>query len=207
MGTIAGKALDRAVDAALAAVDDYAMGTSGVQKAAAGIARRLKDLGIDYAIVGAIALDVYGFRRLTEDVDVLITRDGLARFKDEWLGRGYVEVFPGGKAVRDTEHNVRIDFLVAGEYPGDGKPKPVAFPEPGDVVVAGERHRTISLKALIELKLASGMTAPHRMRDLDDVMRLIRANGLPSAFVEELTPYVRDKFAELWELAQIDEDY
>ena len=207
MSTLAGKALDRAIDAALEAADKYAMGTSDVQKAAASIAKRLADLGVDYAIAGAIALDVHGFRRLTQDVDVLISREGLARFKTQWLGRGYVDVFRGSKAVRDTEHDVRIDFLIAGDFPGDGEPKPVAFPEPQDVVVAGERYRSISLKALIELKLASGMTAAHRMRDLDDVMRLIRANGLAREFGDELAPYVRAKNTELWELAQIDEDY
>jgi len=30
---------------------------------------------------------------------------------------------------------VRIEFLVSGQYPGDGKPKPVAFPDPADVAV------------------------------------------------------------------------
>ena len=45
-------------------------------------------------------------------------------------GLGYVPPFSGSKNLRDTEHGVRIEFLIAGEFPGDGKPKPVAFPEP-----------------------------------------------------------------------------
>jgi hypothetical protein len=32
---------------------------------------------------------------------------------------------------RDTERGVRVEFLVAGDFPGDGGPKPVAFPDPG----------------------------------------------------------------------------
>ncbi len=85
----------------------------------------------------ASAVIAFGYQRLTVDVDVLIRRDDLARFKEQWLGRGYVEVRPGGKAVRDTANNVRIDFLLAGDFPGDGKPKPVAFPEPAMAVASG----------------------------------------------------------------------
>jgi hypothetical protein len=50
---------------------------------------------------------------------------------------------------------------------------------------------------LVELKLASGMTAPHRLKDLADVLELIRARHLPADFAESLHPYVREKFAEL----------
>jgi len=60
---------------------------------------------------------------------------------------------------------------------------------------------------LLELKLASGMTAAHRPRDLDDVIQLIRVNGLPAGYGEQLNPYVQGKFAELWKAAQVDEEY
>lgn len=60
----------------------------------------------------------------------------------------------------------------------------------------------LNFTILIELKLASGMTAPHRMQDLTDVMRLIRANKIPRDFASSLNPYVRAKFDELWQVAQ-----
>jgi hypothetical protein len=46
------------------------------------------------------------------------------------------------------------------------------------------------------------MTAPHRLKDLADVLELIRARSLPVGFAEALDPYVRDKFRELWRAAQ-----
>ena len=49
----------------------------------------------------------------------------------------------------------------------------------------------------MELKLASGMTAPHRLKDLADVLELIRARQLPASFGDSLDPFVREKFAEL----------
>jgi hypothetical protein len=197
-----GQELDRRVDAVLGFLGDFFMSKSPVHLAAEEIARHLEDAGIDYAIAGALSLGVHGFVRATEDVDIIVTREGLEAFKERWLGRGYVNLREGGKPVRDTTHNVRIDFLLAGDYPGDGKPKPVRVPEPKTASVVGERYRVVSLPTLIQLKLASGMTAPHRMQDLTDVMRLIHTANLPREFAEQLDPYVRDKFAELWQIAQ-----
>lgn len=196
------------MEAVLASVGEFFMGRSPLHAAAEGIARRLRESGIDYAIAGALSLGAHGFVRATEDVDVLITRDGMQRFKGEWLGRGYVNLREGGKAVRDTEHGVKIDFLLTGEYPGDGKPKPVVFPDPRVAGIETDPYpyRVLALPMLIELKLASGMTAPHRLHDLADVMRLIRAASIPRDFAGELHPYVREKFDELWVVAQHPDD-
>jgi len=203
-----GEALDRRVDAVLEFLGAYFMNKSPVHLAAEDIARHLEEAGVDYAIAGALSLGVHGFVRATEDVDIIVTREGLEKFKERWLGRGYVNLRAGGKPVRDTTHNVRIDFLISGDFPGDGKPKPVAVPAPSATSIAGEKYRVISLPTLIELKLASGMTAPHRMQDLTDVMRLIHVAQIPREFGEQLNPYVREKFAELWQLAQhADDEY
>ena len=92
-------------------------------------------------------------------------------------------------------------MLITGEYPGDGKPKPIAFPDP-TTAEAGASYRLVSLAQLIEMKLASGMTAPHRLKDLADVLELIRAAKLPLSFEESLHPYVREKYRELHHAAQ-----
>jgi hypothetical protein len=201
--------IDARMDALLSSAGAYFMEQSPVHHAAEEIARRLEEAGIDYVIAGALSLGFHGYRRLTEDVDVILTREGLEKFKGAWLGRGYVNLRPGGKAVRDTSSNVRIDFLLTGEFPGDGKPKPVVVPAPAEAAEAGEKYRVLSLPRLVELKLASGMTAPHRLKDLADVQELIRKASVPRDLVEKLDPYVRDKFIELWETAQQspDEEY
>ena len=123
-----------------------------------------------------------------------------------WLGRGYLEKFPGSKGLRDTTCNVGIDVVLTGEYPGDGEAKPVSFPDPADVAVAGEHFALLPLPALIELKLASGMTAPHRLRDLADVLELIRIHGLSEGDAADLDPFVREKYLELWRAARGAED-
>jgi len=178
------------------------MGEADVQRALERLGRLLDDHGIPYAIVGALALNEWGYRRVTVDVDVLLTADGLQRLKSEALGRGYLEKFPGSRGLRDTEAGVGIDVLLTGEFPGDGKPKAVAFPDPAVVAIRGRRVALLPLPKLIELKLASGMSAPHRLKDLADVLELIKALDLPRQTGDALDPSVRGKFDELWLAAQ-----
>jgi hypothetical protein len=191
----------------LSRADAYFMSKSPLHDAARAIAGAFDAAGIPYAVAGALALAVHGHARMTTDVDILVRREDLEAFKREWLGRGYVEVTKGLKAVRDTVRNVKIDFLIAGDFPGDGAPKPVAFPDPATQTSTADGYRVVDLRTLLELKLASGMTAPHRPRDLADVIDLVRARKLPLELATDLDPYVRDKFLELWQLAQIEDDY
>jgi hypothetical protein len=55
----------------------------------------------------------------------------------------------------------------------------------------------LTLEKLIELKLASGMTAPHRLKDLADVQEIIKIKSLGADFAEKLNPYVREKYLDL----------
>ena len=180
-----------------------------VHRALTKIIRELEDADLPYAIAGAMALNWFGYRRVTSDVDVLLTRDGLSALKARVLGRGCLEKFPGSKGLRDTENNVGIEFLLTGEYPGDGKAKSVAFPDPATIAVVTETGRFLPLAKLVELKLASGLSAPHRLKDLSDVLELVRAAHLPRDLTNQLDPSVRAKFEELWDAAQTapNEDY
>lgn len=175
-------------------------GKSAVQDTLFKVARRLNELSIPYAVAGGMALFRHGFRRFTEDVDILVTREGLKVIHERLEGLGYVPPFTGSKNLRDAEHGVRIEFLIAGEYPGDGKPKPIAFPDPAEAGVEIEGVTYLSLPRLVELKLASGMTGGvTRMKDLADVIALIQALALPAEFGDALNPFVRAKYRELWE--------
>jgi hypothetical protein len=146
----------------VADAERFFMGEAQVQKALEKLARALDALRIRYAVVGALALNEFGHRRVTVDIDVVLT----------------------------------------GAYPGDGRPKPVAFPDPGTVATRGTRVALLPLTTLIELKLASGMTAPHRLKDLADVLEVIRTLDLPVSFAADVHEYVREKYVELWHAAQ-----
>ena len=170
---------------------------SSVFRSLTKIARRLDDLGIPYVLVGGMAMFLHGYRRFTEDVDLLVTRDSLKLIHEKLEGLGYLPPFAGSKHLRDTETGVKIEFLVAGDFPGDGLPKPVAFPDPIDVTVEEDGVRLLALPTLIELKLASGMTNPNRLKDLGDVQELIKTLNLGDGIATNLNPFVRDKYLEL----------
>ena len=161
---------------------------SSVQRSLERIARRLDELEIPYAVAGALAMFHHGYRRFTELVDLLVTRQGLKKIHEELEGLGYVPPFIGSKHLRDAESGVRIEFIVTGAYPGDGKPKPVAFPDPDSVAIEDQGIRFLNLRSLLELKLASGMSNPQRGRDLVDVQEMIRVLELSDEFGDGLNP-------------------
>lgn len=183
-------------------VDEFFMESSPVHKTLDDIARCWSEEQIDHAIIGGMALALHGFIRPTEDVALLMNPQGLKKFHTELLGRGYVPVFPAArKQFRNTE--TKVEVITTGEYPGDGKPKPVAFPEPRDVAINVGGYRVVRLESLIELKLASGLTAEHRkLRDLADVQQLIEILNLPLDLSGRLDASVRDEYLRLWSLAQ-----
>ncbi len=167
------------------------------------LSARLKKAGISYAVIGALALREHGFVRATTDIDLLMTADGLQTFQSECVGAGFIPAFPGArKRFRHAESGVKIDIIIAGEYPGDGQPKSVIFPDPRAVSFEKDGISFLKLVTLIELKLASGMTAPHRLHDLADVQRLIRESSLPKSLSEQLDESVRSAYLDLWDKAQ-----
>ena len=178
------------------------MGTSDVHITLARLTRQLEALQIPYAVCGGMALNAHGYQRATTDLDVVVSAEGLARFKAESLGRGWVEKFPGSRGVRDADNKVKVDFLVTGGIPGDGTPHGVTFPNPTEAAIEIAGVRYVSLAKLIEMKIACALTSPQRPRDLDDVIRLIEANRLGEHFGAQLHPYVHRKYGELWRLAQ-----
>jgi len=184
---------------ALSEASDFFSGGGGVQESLRRITRRLEELSIPYAVAGGMALFQHGHRRFTEDIDILVSREGLRAVHEHLDGLGYVPPFAGSKNLKDVQSGVRIEFLITGDYPGDGKPKPVAFADPADVSVVIDGIRYLNLPTLVEMKLASGMTNVLRTKDIGDVVELIQVLKLPSDFVQKLNPYVREKYTELWQ--------
>jgi hypothetical protein len=180
----------------------FFMGVADVHQALYKLAGLLEADGLPYAIIGALALNEYGHRRVTVDVDLVMRETDLREFKRRHLGHGYVERVAGTGRLLDTDFGVHVDVLSTGRFPGDDKPKPIAFPDPATEAVRGARFALLPMPRWIELKLASGMVAAHRLKDLADVQELIRSAKLPLSAADDLHPWVRDKFVELWHQAQ-----
>jgi hypothetical protein len=181
----------------------YFMGQGQLNNALSRLAADMKARGIDYMVIGAVALMAYGYPRFTEDIDLVMTPEGLEKFHSELIGLGYVTAFPGAKKrLRSAPEGVSIEVIMTGEYPGDGRPKPVSFPIPAGASIEIDGVQVVTLEKLIELKLASGMTAPDRLKDLADVQELIKIRQLDSDFAERLNPYVQEQYLNLWRMVE-----
>ncbi len=188
-------------DISLRKVDDFFMGRSPVHDTLLDLVRRLGEAEIDYALIGGLALNLHGYERVTVDVDILMTREGLEKFRESFVGLGYVPAHPGAKKhFKNTATGIRVEIITAGEYPGDGQPKDVSFPDPSQIAEDIDGIKVIRLASLIELKLASGLSAPHRIKDIADVQQLIERLDLPLDLGQQLNPSVRDEYARLWQV-------
>jgi hypothetical protein len=166
------------------------------------LADRLEQLGVPYAVVGAMAVNAHGARRTTDDVDILVTREGFEHFKKELAGKEYERVQGRSRRFVDKVNGGSLDFLIAGLFPGSGRPGPVAFPDPATVSEEIEKLRVIRLPELIELKLAA-----RRFYDFGDVVALIRVHNLDESFADRLHESVRRDYMECLEEKRREDSY
>ena len=162
---------------------------------------RLNDAGVEYIVIGGLALNVYNYPRQTIDVNIVLRPEDYEKFKNLYEQSVYNSVKTASRRFVDPESGVTIDILVAGELAGRrSKNHSVRFPDPAEA----EEHdelATVSLSRLIELKLVTW-----RFKDWGDVVELIRRNGLPESFADDLNPVVRTAFGECFDQAH-DEEY
>src|SRR3954466_3826462 len=133
------------------------------------LAQRLEKEGIAYAVMGAMAVNLHGARRTTDDVDILLTPAGLEAFRKKLAPKFYDGVEGRPRRFVERRSGVQIDFLVTGGYPGRGKPGPFAFPDPAQSSEEIHDVKVVTLPQLVQLKLAA-----RRYYDFGDVVFLAR---------------------------------
>ena len=175
---------------------------SAVFKTMRNLVARLDALGVSYAVAGDLAMFKHGLRRVATEMHILVNPTARRVIAGNLLRDGYVPAAPGSRHLRDAEHGVTIKILVAGEYPGDGRPKPVTYPDPDEAGVEIDGVRYLQIARWIESKLASGMSDTGRMVDLADAIELMKAIRTPASLADDLDPSVRPKYLEFWEALQ-----
>jgi hypothetical protein len=183
-------------------MEQFFRGKDQVHKTLRRLVKRLEKAGIAYAVLGGLALNAHRYRRVTTDVDVLLTSEGFAEFKKRFAGKDYESVEGRPRRFTDRKNGVQLDVLVTGLYPGSGQPGPIAFPDPGQAAQRIEEIAYVDLVTLVQLKLAA-----RRWRDFADVVELIRHNGLDERFGERLHPSVRGDYVECLEEKRREDEY
>jgi hypothetical protein len=166
------------------------------------LARRLKKAGIPYALMGAMAVNAHGAERTTKDVDILLTPEGLERFRQEFVDEVYEPVKGRPRRFKERQSGVTVDCLLTGLYPGSGEPGPFAFPDPAEASQEIDKISVLTLPQLIQLKLAA-----RRFYDFGDVVFLIRTHNLDESFLPQLHPSVHQDFIECLEEKRREDDY
>ena len=88
---------------------------SAVHKTLSQLAKSLDELGVDYVVARAMAMFLHGFRRFTEDVDMVVTREDLQLIHESLEGLGYAKPFEASKNLRDARTGVKINFMISGQ--------------------------------------------------------------------------------------------
>ena len=166
------------------------------------LTKRLERAKIPYAVMGAMAVNLHGAERTTKDVDVLLTPEGLERFRRELLPKFYRPVERRPRRFTERKSGVILDCLITGHYPGTGGPGPFAFPDPEQSSVEIKKIRVLNLPQLIQLKLAA-----RRHKDFGDVVFLIQTHDLDESFMRQLHPSVHQDFIECLEEKRREEEY
>jgi len=86
---------------------------------------------IEYSVIGAVALNQHGYQRFTTDIDLLMSPEGLERFRNELVGRGYRPAFNGAtKKFREPYRTFLSKSSRAGSIRGMAGQNPSGFTIP-----------------------------------------------------------------------------
>jgi hypothetical protein len=183
-------------------IDMFFEGRGREHKTMRRLVKKLEKANIPYAVVGGMAVNAHRHERTTKDVDILMTPEGFAAFQRLFVPKDYHPVPRRPRRFVDRTHEVSVDILVTGLFPGSGKPGPIAYPDPAQVSEAIENVRVIDLVTLIQLKLAA-----RRYLDFADVVSLIRVHDLDESFADRLHPTVRRDYIECLEEKRREDEY
>ena len=174
-----------------------ATGTSAVAVTARTVAAALAHHEIPHLVTGGLAVQEYGYPRVTTDVDMIVP-DVLeaAEFGTADLSSTLVRVPTIQDRLQDRRTGVMIDLLPAGRVLKSGCKVPFPMPE-----FSRDLLQFVRLEDLISLKLDSWSNTPlHRLRDKTDVVELILRRKLPRNLTIQLA--VRDIYLEIWDALQ-----
>ncbi len=123
------------------------------------------------ALIGGLALAAHQVVRATQDVDFLVDADDADRLHGILLGLGYRCLHRSEDAANYLRGDEGLDLLYAH--------RPVArrlLDEAEERRTAMGTLRVISVEGLIAFKLQGHVNDPSRVRDMEDIRALLRAN-------------------------------
>jgi hypothetical protein len=180
--------------------------TAGKDATLAAFRAHVDAAGARVLLVGGVAVIVHGYRRTTDDRDVLVSHREVQALSERLMNDPdweRLEIRQYAFSYRPT--GVHVDFLVSGDLVELGRP--YLFPDPYDMESIGgvEGVQAIGLHDLFYLKLLAG-----RMQDMADIMELCKRHFdvvAPGRVLARLEPHdedLRNTFLEIVRKAPIE---
>jgi hypothetical protein len=186
-------------DADILEVDAVTGRKTALARVATRALEALRKANVPHAVIGATALAVRGFPRMTRDLDVVVLLEDAYRALDALQAAGFRSLAPVDRSDRpeamyvleSSESGVDVDLLVAA-----GEPESTVIAEASEATVFGARAPVASLEHLLLMYLYS--SEPRHMgdfarivtsgdADLDTVVRYL------SEVHPEMVPTFRDR--------------
>jgi len=125
---------------------------------------------IRFALIGGMAVSVRARPRATQDLDFLAEGRCAQQVSGLLRSLGYTVLDERKDLASFVRGDQRVDFLFANH------PRSTKFLEAADPVMLPPEVPVVSTEALVALKLQAYTDDPRRLRDLSDIMDLIRYN-------------------------------
>lgn len=131
----------------------------------------LRDAALKYAIIGGIAVNIHGFVRATQDLDLLMRGEDQDPVHEVLTTLGFAAIDKRPDIASYVRGNTRIDILFAR--------RPISRKLLEQAVTADYRGASvpaISLEGLIGLKIQAFNDDQRRLRDVIDMIELFKIN-------------------------------
>lgn len=132
--------------------------------------QRGSESGLQFLVIGGLAVNAHGYERVTSDIDLLVRRDDREAWKSLMFSLGYSifheqDIFTQFKAPEGTTWPIDLMFVNQQTFSK-------MFPESIEVQMKGMTFRVPALEHLLALKLHA-LKYTHARRELKDLLDVV----------------------------------
>lgn len=167
-----------------------------LNQAMRNITALLKKNKINFCFIGGATLKEYDYIRMTDDIDILISKKDKSKFKK--LENEYY-ISPQGNLgpYEWIRPQIDLDVMYSGNFAGDKRGIP--YKEPNEISHLSGSLPILDLEYLIQYKLSAGIY-DNRLNDFGDIQKLIKINNLPFDYADNFREDLKNKYIEIWKL-------
>lgn len=170
-----------------------------LEKSKQAIIKLFESYDIDFCFIGGVVRNEYGSPRMTEDIDLLVSRKD--KDKVEEIPIGFIRELTNGSLKFFMLHDpkTRVEVMYSGEKAGSMEGIEYVDPSLLANTKKGSDHM-MYLSSFIEYKLSSGIYGK-RYKDFGDIQNIIIEKNLPRVYARKHNwrEDLIDRYEEIWD--------